>query len=211
MANITDKIQKLLNLAGNNPNEQEAKAALLKAQELMAQYNIDMDGLHKEEKIVHKLVSTAVKAHKLNNALAVVIADSFACKTIIVDGKLSFFGREDNAEASASAFSFAFKAMKRGGDKATRDNGYQPGHNGAAHYYNSYVLGFIHGLKKAMDAQTVALAVVVPQDVKDKFDERFKERKYYHSSKTKAAYGREAYNAGMRDGSRVMDKRSLNA
>lgn len=38
---IADKIQKLLSLAGNNPSQEEAQAALLKAQKLMAQYNID--------------------------------------------------------------------------------------------------------------------------------------------------------------------------
>lgn len=39
-AKIADKIQKLLALAGNNPSEEEAQAALLKAQELMAEYII---------------------------------------------------------------------------------------------------------------------------------------------------------------------------
>lgn len=208
--NIADKIQKLLNLAGNNPNEQEAKAALLKAQKLMAQYNVDMDGLQSEVSFKYELVTTKVKAHKLNNALANIIGGSFACKVIIFDGKLSFFGREDNAKAAASAHEFAFGVMKKGGDKATRDNGYTPGHSGAAHYYNSYVMGFLSGLKATMDAQTVALAVVVPQDVNDKFEERFTERKNFKSTGIKAAYGRSAYEAGRRDGSTVMGKRSLN-
>lgn len=211
MASITDKIQKLLNLAGNNPNEQEAKAALLKAQELMAQYNVDMEGVHSEEDIKYELVATKVKAHKLNNILATIIGPSFACKVIIVDGKLSFFGRSDNAKASASACEFAFSVMKKGGDKATRDNGYQPGHTGAAHFYNSYVMGFLHGLKTSMDAQTVALAVVVPEDVKEEFEEKFTNRRSFKSTGIKAAYGRSAYEAGVKDGSNVMGKRALNA
>jgi len=36
------KIEKLLALAGNNPNEAEAAAAMAKVQELLAQYNLDM-------------------------------------------------------------------------------------------------------------------------------------------------------------------------
>lgn len=36
MNKIAEKVQKLLNLAGNNPNQEEAQAALLKAQALMA-------------------------------------------------------------------------------------------------------------------------------------------------------------------------------
>ena len=38
---LINKIEKLLNLAGNNPNEAEAKAAMAKAQKLIAEYNID--------------------------------------------------------------------------------------------------------------------------------------------------------------------------
>lgn len=210
MANIADKIQKLLNLAGNNPNEQEAKAALLKAQELMAQYNIDMEGLQTEASIKYELIPTKVKAHALNNNLANIIGPSFACKVIISEGKLCFFGRSDNAKAAASAHEFAFSVMKKGGDKATRDNGFTPGRTGAAHYYNSYVLGFLRGLKESMDAQTVALAVVVPEDVKSKFEETFKYRGTYHSKGTATAFGKSAYEAGRRDGANVMGKRSLN-
>ena len=37
-----DKIEKLMRLAGSNPNEQEAASALAKAQELLLAYNLDM-------------------------------------------------------------------------------------------------------------------------------------------------------------------------
>lgn len=39
---VIDKVQKLLALAGNNPNENEAAAASAKAMELLAAYNLDM-------------------------------------------------------------------------------------------------------------------------------------------------------------------------
>lgn len=42
------KIQKLLNLAANNPNEAEAAAATAKAQELLAQHNLDAATLEHE-------------------------------------------------------------------------------------------------------------------------------------------------------------------
>ena len=40
--NIISKIEKLLALAGNNPSEAEAQAAMLKAQKLMAEHNLDL-------------------------------------------------------------------------------------------------------------------------------------------------------------------------
>lgn len=211
MNQIADKIQKLLNLAGNNPSEAEAQAALLKAQALMAKYNIDKESLSAEEAISYDLIQTKVKSHKFNNQLGQILGNSFACRVIIFDSKVSFFGRSDNAKAAASAMEFAFKVMKKGGDKATRDNGYTPGREGAAHFYNSYVLGFLDGLKTTLDAQTVALAIVVPKDVHDEFNKKFPRTRPVKSTGTKAAFGRAAYEAGKRDGSSVMGKRSLNA
>ena len=213
MNRIADKIQKLLALAGNNPSETEAKAALLKAQALMAEYNVDMEALQTGEKITYDLIVTKVKAHKFNNTLGTILADAFACRIIIMGGinKIAFFGRSDNVKAVASAMDFAFKVMKKGGDKATRDNGYIPGHQGAAHFYNAYVLGFLQGLKTALDAQTVALAVVVPQDVNDAFAEKFPNIRQTRKSNTKEAYGSRAYEAGLRDGSSVMARRSIQA
>lgn len=210
-ANIIDKIQKLLALAGNNPEANEAKEALLKAQELMAQYNVDMEGLQQEASIKYLLVETKVKAHKLNNALTKIIAESFACKHIIVGNRLSIFGREDNAKAAASALEFAHKVMVKGGNKATKDAGFTPGRTGAAHWYNSYCFGFLKGLNDAMAAQTVALAVVIPEDVKTEFDTRFSNHCAYKSTGLKAACGVSAFEAGRRDGATVMNKRSLGA
>lgn len=211
MEQVSAKIQKLLALAGNNPDATEAQAALLKAQELMARYNMEESQLHSgDEGFKYDLLSSKVSQHKFNNQLGTIIADSFACKCVILNKKVAFFGREDNAKAAVTAMDFAFTVMRRGGNKATRDNGLEPGHQGAAHYYNAYVIGFLAGLKSAMDAQTVALAIVVPQDVKDEFSSRYETRKT-RTSYTKAAYSKTAYNAGYADGSTVMNRRSLGA
>lgn len=213
MNQIADKVQKLLALAGNNPSAEEAQAALLKAQALIAKYNLDMDKVEGKPEYRYEFIVTKVKSHTYNNSLGSIIAGSFACK-VIIDGttnRIGIFGREDNAKAAASALEYAFKVMSRGGNKATRDNGLQPGHTGAAHYYNAYVLGFLKGLKSAMDAQTVALAIVVPEDVNKAFHDKFQTISYTRRGKTKAAYDRNSYNAGMRDGSTCMGKRSLEA
>lgn len=212
MNQIADKIQKLLSLAGNNPSAEEAQAALLKAQELMAKYNIEVSASDGAGGYTYDMIETNVKSHKFNDILISTIAASFAVRAIILYiKKLAVFGRSDNAKAAASAFEFAYKTMVRGGNKATREAGVQPGHKGAAHYYNSYVIGFINGLKSALDAQTVALAVVVPDDVNAEFNNRFTMGKEKRYGKTAAAYNRSIYNSGFSDGSKVMDKRSIQA
>ena len=54
--NIISKIEKLLALAGNNPSEAEAQAALLKAQQLMAEHNLDMAQFEEAGKVKKEAV-----------------------------------------------------------------------------------------------------------------------------------------------------------
>lgn len=209
---ITNKIQKLFALAGNNPSQQEAQAALLKAQALMAEYGLTEAELSGSTEVIEYICKpTAIKAHKFNNALATLIAQAFASRVILVNHTIHFFGRKDNAEAAALAYQFAFKAMSKGGHKATRDNGFKPGHAGAAPYYNSYVTGFIAGVRESLGEQTVALAIVVPQDVNDAFQQQFPNIRTARSTKTAAACDYNSFCQGKSDGKNVMAKRSITA
>lgn len=205
---IVEKVQKLLNLAGNNPNENEAKAALLKAQKLMAEYNISMSGLAEEPGARYELVTTKVTSRTIRNKLANVIGDSFACKVIIIGGKLSFFGYSMNAKAAASAFEFAYKSMERGGRKACKEVGLDASASGGSQVYNSYFSGFVCGIKEALDAQSVALAIVIQQDVKEEFSNRFSNSKLFKSQRVVGG-SQQAFSSGKVDGNSCMGKREL--
>lgn len=52
---IIEKIRKCLVLANNNPSEEEAKAAALQAQKLLAKYNISMADVTELEQEVEEL------------------------------------------------------------------------------------------------------------------------------------------------------------
>lgn len=210
---IADKIQKLLDLAGNNPNENEAKAALLKAQELMAKYNIEQEQLHPGEKIKYSLELAKCKITPRDKQICVIIANSFACKVILTGGQkryFGFFGREDNAKAAASAMDFIHKVLEQGIRRVCAEHGLKASQAGAALIYNSYAIGFIHGLKDTMNAQTKALAVVVPQDVRDKFNERFTSLKSARKSSIKYSGDTDVMNKGYIDGKSAMTRRSPN-
>ena len=78
--------------------------------------------------------------------------------------------------------------------------------------YNAYALGFIAGLKEAMDAQTVALAVVVPEEVNTAFKERFPVLRQMKSQGMKYGAGQQkAFKNGHYDGNNAMARRSLDA
>ena len=210
---IADKIQHLLDkTVANGATEGEAETALLLAQKLMKKYNIAEGELNNGEKVEYSLEPCKVRVNPRSKWMCGIIAQSFAVRAIISGNHICFFGHKTNVMAAKSALEFANRVMERGLTKACRDQGLEPSQSGASLIYNAYATGFIHGLKEALDAQTVALAVVVPEDVNKAFDERFANARAGRKTRMKIGYGqREAYESGHRDGSEVMNKRSLEA
>ena len=209
---IAEKIQHLLDKTiANGASESEAQQALMMAQKLMAKYNINQESLDGEEKISYSLEPCKVRVNPRSKWMCLVIANSFAVKAIISDGKICYFGRSMNVTAAKSALEFAHKVMEHGMTKACRNHGLEPSQAGASMIYNAYAQGFINGLKEALDAQTVALAIVVPEDVVTEFGKRFTNLRKGRASNWKRGNYQEEYMVGHRDGSQVMNKRSLEA
>lgn len=207
---IANKIQHLLNkTVENGATEGEAQAALLLAQKLMAKYNIELEQQTGSKDFKCSLEETKVKPNPRNNSLGNIIANSFAVKGIIYGGKWAFFGREANAKAAAEALKFIHKTLEAGIRRVCADHGLKSSERGAAFYYNAYALGFINGLKEAMAAQTKALCVVVPEDVNNKFNEKFPKLNQYRGKGMQYHHDRDAYAQGQRDGRSAMDRRSL--
>lgn len=159
MNKIIEKIQHLLDkTVANGASEAEAKQALLLAQKLMAKYNIEQSAFSSGEKI-YNLEMCKVKVDPRSKRMSVIIADSFGCKAIITCGKIHFFGHSVNAVAAKSALEFAYKVMEQGMRKVCHEHGLSSSQAGASLIYNAYASGFLTGLKGALEAQTVALAV----------------------------------------------------
>ena len=207
---IANKIQQLLNkTVENGASEAEAKTALLMAQKLMAKYNIELEQQTGSKDFKCSLEETKVKPNPRNNSLGNIIANSFAVKGIIYGGKWAFFGREANAKAAAEALKFIHKTLEAGIRRVCAEHGLKSSERGAAFYYNAYALGFINGLKEAMAAQTKALCVVVPEDVNNKFNEKFPKLNQYRGKGMQYHHDQDAYAQGQRDGRSAMDRRSL--
>lgn len=212
MNKIADKIQHLLDkTVANGATEAEAEQALLMAQKLMAKYNIAEGDVGSGDKVEYSLEPCKVRVNPRSKWMCMVIANSFAVKAIISGNRICYFGRSMNVTAAKSALEFAHKVMEHGMTKACRNHGLEPSQAGASMIYNAYAQGFINGLKEALDAQTVALAIVVPEDVITEFSKRFPNLKKGRASNWKRGNYQEEYMAGRRDGSQVMNKRSLEA
>lgn len=207
---IIKRIEKLLALAGNNPNEKEAEAALLKAQKLMAEYGIEQSQLT-GEKITYATACSKVNGHGYFSTLASIIGKSFSCKVIILDKKCSFFGRTEYAQAALTAFNFAYKIMQKNARRICRENGFDPARRGAAQIYNSYFSGFVAGIKAKLDEQCKALMIIVPKDVEEGFHQAFPSLRTMKRHGTTAGTNHDAYKSGFNDGRSAMGKRELNA
>ena len=173
---IIQTIKKVLELSRNNPSEEEAKAAALKAQELLAKYHIDIAEVEdidtaKAEEIVE--VSVDVPSKKWKYKLAQIVADNFRCKHFYYGKKVVvFYGHKTDAEVAAETFRYLFdmgnRCAGREVDKVFAQTGTSAG------VYNSYVVGFCDGVSDALGKQCTALMLVVPQDVNEAYTEMTK-------------------------------------
>lgn len=167
---IVEKIKALLALsdADRNNSEEEAQAAMLKAQELMAKYEISVEEVDtpEEEKYSHEVCE-----HKWDYAyrvpLAQVLAKNFRCMVYMNNKRIIFMGHPTDAKICKETFEFAYRFIMRKGNSVYNKR-YALGYSTKG-VFNSYAHGFIKGLEEAFDAQCQALVVVTPPDVVEEF------------------------------------------
>lgn len=200
---IITKIKNLLDLANNNSNENEAMAAALKAQELMAKYNIDSSAVYdieKEEKeIAHMMYEDSGK-HEMKKwkvSLSTVIARNFCCEVYFYGKSVVFYGYKKDARIAVEVFRFLYEAGNRFAvryyNKCKKEGKDTRG------VMNTYLMGFVAGIKDVLDKQCTALMIIVPEEVKGSFKEMTANWKSKSTNlKMSGDYG--AYNQGKTDG-----------
>ena len=175
---IIDKIEKLISLSGSS-NENEARAAMLKAQELMAKYEIDREQIKGEEK-ERPVVGFTSSPHREEwiHMVSAVIAENFRCRSISIvknnsggSFRIRFYGYEEDAEICINIFNYAIQVIRKKFvtlraiyAEAKREFGESEKSN--------YVTGFCFGLEKNFKEQreqskSFALALVTPKAVDD--------------------------------------------
>ena len=123
MANSADKlINKIENLIrlSSSDNEHEARAAMMKARELMAKYHIHMEDVSPEEK-ESETVECSTTLEKFRESwvsdLAAVIAENFRCRILILRRakgdiyKIRFYGVNDDSFVCMEIFRYALQVV----------------------------------------------------------------------------------------------------
>lgn len=208
---VLEKVKRLLALGdkSRNDSEEEAQSAMLKAQELMAKYDISIEEVEGEEE---QQYSHEICEHKWDYAyripLANVLSTNFRCMVYTRGKRIVFMGHPADAKICKATFEFAYKFIQKKGN-ALYNKRYSMGYPTKG-VFNSYASGFITGLKEAFDVQCRALAIVTPQDVIDTFTDISKD---WQTKKSKNiaddATDAQVWYEGRRDGKEFMDKDKL--
>lgn len=217
MATIKEKIQKLLALA-SSPNEHEAKAALLKAKELMAKNKMteaDFEEIEKQE-LVHVVCSQAAWTTDSGNIwmtnLCKLICDEYLCTAAWSVPKghrtytLVITGMKEDADLCKSVVEYAVGYVL----SAIKSLQRRYRHSDSKSVAKSYAEGFIVGLELAFDMQRQehpgwALVVVKPDEVQ-KYEDGLGNR----NVKTKKTdFDPLAYMKGQTDGKNFNSKKVI--
>lgn len=170
MEKIIVKIQNLLDLANNNPNENEAVAAALKAQELMAKYNVHVESVHEmQEEIDEAIFNNMEHAgnRRWRRYLANIIAKNFRCKIYLSGECIVFYGYKNDTQIALKVFTMLVSVATKLAQKEYYNHRKKYGN--AKGIMNAFLIGFCEGVKEALDRQCTALMIVTPQEVEDKF------------------------------------------
>ena len=192
MADVKEKIAMLLNLASNNPSEGEARAALLKARELMAKHKLRPEECQKTEKtkVIRELLDVTCTA--MTNpwavSLSAVIAEHYCCcayrnhKKGCQTQAIGMVGLEGDFEIAKRIFLYAYDCVTSACKNQIKRDPYDPPGT-YREKCNAYGWGFVLGVDRAFNEQDEqnqewGLVLVVPQAVTDSMADMGKKTSY---------------------------------
>jgi hypothetical protein len=207
-----DKIKKLLTLAGNNPNENEAQSAILKAQQMLLEFKIEEHELEGEK--APEITIIEARCDKASNTawemkIAHILEENFGVILFFkTRGNVKtpiFFGEEDKANICKSMYEFIAPWLnKRACNYATKIRNTEGIVKGVK---QDFILGFLNGLadkfkEQVATSESYALVVVINPLVKNAYEDRSKDFKKggVHAPKMTVHGLAEARAAGYQEG-----------
>lgn len=172
---IIDKIQNLLELSYDAPNDEEGQTALLMAQKLMVKHNLSMRDLaaaKPKNNIGETLGTREYRLPWWQEKLAAILGPNFRCQTIRrryrKEGvtQMIFFGYHSDAELCSKVYEGAILYLKYRLKRLrpTIPRAYWK------NYKKSYLIGFLEGIdqrfkEQSQSSEEFSLMVQVPAEV----------------------------------------------
>ena len=176
---VISKIRKLLALADGNANRNEAVAAALKAQKLIAEHDIEAYEIAGEE-ARREPVDIATDGYMRGvwrEWLACTVADNFRCKSYqhntrkrrgTLTHEVHFVGYDLDANAARLTYEKLVEVGERLALEECRRSRRALGH--ARGVKNDFLYGFVKGVRAELEKQCQALMLVCPAEVQEYFD-----------------------------------------
>lgn len=203
-------VRKLLATANDNgASENEAIMAALKAQEIMAKYDINVTDVEDEsgsEEIIDSAIPVG-NGNKWKYNLAHIVANNFCCKIYACGTQTIFFyGYKKHVDVAKEVFIYLYNTGNKLANRCYAEfyNKKQP----TKGVKNDFLVGYCHGIKNVLEKQCTALALVIPKDVNESFDEKMKNAKTRRTN-IKVNVNNEAYEKGVQEGKSVATARSI--
>lgn len=214
---IIKKIEKLLSLAGNNPSAKEAEAAMLKAQQLMAEHNISLSQVGEKDSQVKEVITEWIKGgqncqwmRKLGN----VVANNFRCTMMIGKGYgLVFVGLKEDVHICTQVFNFAANTLDNNMKKLRRE--YRRKGLSTDGISGDYSAGFIKGLSDKFQEQVErnnwGLILVKDEAVTEYVNKNRSSKAAGHGKAQTRRFDPTLFNKGYKDGKNLdSDRKCLN-
>lgn len=169
---VMAKIQKLLALSESD-NEHEAISASLMAQKLLAKYDIDIEqinGKGNEFQEIEEVCVDVSTGNKWKYQLAECVAKNYRCKCYYQGSRvIVFHGYRQDIMIARRVFAYLFAVCKRLATAYTKKRR-EESVGCVDGVFNSFCLGFIHGVNSELSKQCTELMLIIPQAVSDEFE-----------------------------------------
>ena len=208
---VLKKVQKLLALSQDNPNENESQSAMLMAQKMLADNELSMNDVDMGEKDSSKEVvemdgTDWVRLHWWQKQLANIIADNFRCYNYMVTGggkrKMVFMGTEQDAEIATEIFKFATLDIKYQSNQYLDSHGRKSSRSQNNAIKNDYIAGYLSGLKakfaEQVEKEGWGLVLVKDDEVIERYENLGGMKSESHSRTS--AEDNQAHEKGFKDG-----------
>lgn len=172
MSKILDVLKKLVRLSVNNSNEHEAQAAMLKAQQIAIQNNIDLAkvSLEDEERSEYLKDSRNIgQRMSICHKFSVNLIINFFNVAIVTGGNrnygryIHFIGTKSNVEFAKFAYDYLNDTFLNCWRKYKQD------HNKPLCYRETYIFGLYVGLKEKLKENKKKMEESIDEKYKDKY------------------------------------------
>lgn len=216
---ILEAIEGLLKKANDKgATKDEAIQAGKMAQKLMKKYKIkELNFSKTTNEIINNYVVISQKHWKYK--LLNVVAENFCCcshlsyelnrETLKFERVAVFYGLDTDVQVAIKVFKFLHDAIMQGIKKEKQKA--MSLYRTSKGIEKAYALGFIRAVEEELQSNCRALALVIPEEVSNKYSETYKDLKTFNLnlSVKRNKLAENAFDKGYKDGKEVSKKKEL--